>query len=168
MEKVLISACLLGRPVRYNGKSLTVESKHLNEWRQQGRLVAICPEMEGGLPVPRAAAEIIDGQVGNVVDGTAEVITIEGENVTGLFMSGAERVLSLCQQNNIKMAIFAEGSPSCGSSEVYDGSFSGRRIAGMGVTSALLERHGVEVFSQFQLTSASHYLNRIETDEKSP
>ncbi|MET4692179.1 DUF523 domain-containing protein [Endozoicomonas lisbonensis] len=162
MEKVLISACLLGRPVRYNGKSLTVESKHLNEWQQQGRLVAICPEMEGGLSVPRAAAEIVDGQAGDVVDGTAEVITIEGDNVTSPFMRGAQKVLSLCQMHNIKIAILAEGSPSCGSTEVYDGSFSGRRIAGMGVTSALLERHGVEVFSQFQLASACHYLNRIE------
>ncbi|WP_051790231.1 DUF523 domain-containing protein [Endozoicomonas montiporae] len=122
MEKVLVSACLLGRPVRYNGKSLTVDSQYLDKWQRQGRLVAICPEMEGGLPVPRAAAEIVDGQAGDVVDGTAEVITIAGENVTAPFMSGAEKVLSLCRQHHIKMAVLAEGSPSCGSSEVYDGS----------------------------------------------
>ena len=165
MEKVLISACLLGRPVRYNGKSLAVENKHLNKWQREGRLVAICPEMEGGLPVPRAAAEIIDGQAGDVVDGTAGVITIVGEDVTAPFLSGARCALKLCQTHNIKIAILAEGSPSCGATEVYDGSFSGRRIGGMGVTSALLERHGVEVFSQYQMDSANHYLNRIESGD---
>lgn len=162
MEKVLISACLLGNLVRYNGKSLLVKHQQLDQWHKQGRLISMCPEMEGGLPVPRAAAEIVDGQAGDVVDGTAEVLTIVGENVTPQFMTGAERVLTICQKHAIKMAILAEDSPSCGSSEVYDGSFSGRKIVGMGVTSAMLERHGIQVFSQHQVLKASQYLNQIE------
>ena len=76
MKKILISACLLGQPVRYNGKSLAIEHPLVQKWQKQGRLVAVCPEMEGGLPVPRPPAELFDGQADDAVEGTAEVITV--------------------------------------------------------------------------------------------
>lgn len=151
MEKLLISACLLGQPVRYDGRAKTQESPILTRWREEGRLVTVCPEVQAGLATPREPAEIQAGNGRDVLDGTARVIARDGEDVTPAFLRGAELALALCQRHGIRYAILTEASPSCGSQRIYDGGFAGRTMAGMGVTSALLARHGVDVFSQHEL-----------------
>lgn len=158
MEKLLISACLLGQPVRYDGGAKTLDDPTLERWRRQGRLVAACPEVQAGLSTPRAPAEIQGGGGAGVWDGTARVIARDGEDVSQAFLSGAEQALALCQRHDIRIAILTEASPSCGSSALYDGSFTGHRVPGQGVTAALLERHGVRVFSQFELDQAQRAL----------
>ncbi|WP_252177929.1 DUF523 domain-containing protein [Endozoicomonas sp. 4G] len=162
MQKILVSACLLGDPVRYNGKAKRVDHFWLGVWRKEGRIVSVCPELEGGLAVPRLPAEIVEGLAGCVIDGSAEVETECGQNVTKPFLAGAEKAYQMCQRYDIKVAILTEDSPSCGSTRVYDGSFSGRKISGQGVTSAFLERHGIKVFNQFQFEEVREYLNLLE------
>ena len=157
--RMLISACLLGNPVRYDGRSKPIDDSELCALQQSGRLVAFCPEMAGGLPVPRVPAEIIGGDGDAVLDGQAFVRTELGEDVSRHFIEGAERALALCQREGIRIAVLTERSPSCGSSEIYDGDFRKRTIDASGVTSALLRRHGFSVYSQFQLAEAVKQLN---------
>lgn len=141
-KKLLISACLLGQPVRYDGKSKPIEKV---DWlallQRQQRLVVICPEVAGGLSTPRPPAE----QRGE------SVITVSGENVTQPFHQGASQALTLCQQHGITFALLKANSPSCGNERVYDGSFSGTLIDGMGMTAKLLKRHNIQVFNEHQL-----------------
>ena len=157
--KLLVSACLLGNPVRYDGKSKALADDTLRQLQQAGRLVAFCPEMAGGLPVPRAPAEIIDGDGDAVISGQARVRTRDGADVSRQFIDGAERALQLCRDHDIHVAVLTESSPSCGSSQIYDGSFTRRAIETSGVTTALLRQHGVQVFSQFQLDEALRQLD---------
>ncbi|KGJ97324.1 DUF523 domain-containing protein [Colwellia psychrerythraea] len=140
LDKILISACFLGQRVRYNGEIKSFTNPTLEKWRQEGRLVAICPEVISGLPVPRAPAEINPK--------TNKVITIENIDVTKQFNYGAKQALDLCKKHKIKFALLKESSPSCGSQVIYDGSFSQQKIAGEGVTTKLLRQHGIMVFSE--------------------
>ncbi len=151
MEKILISLCLLGETVRYDGKTVPCEHPLLLKWQQEQRLVSICPEVGGGLPVPRAPAEI-NGLDGNaVLKRKAVVLTKEDKDVTLAFIKGAEYTLEMAKKHNCSFAILTEKSPSCGSHLIYDGNFSGTIKKGMGVTAALLQKNGREVFSQFEL-----------------
>ena len=150
-SKILISACLLGQPVRFDGQSKFVENNVLEQWKNDGRLVTVCPEVSGGLPVPRPAAEI-QGAADDVLTGSALVTNSVNEDVTRFFLSGARHALMLCRQNNIHVAILKENSPSCGSSTVPDGSFSKKLIPGEGVTACLLRQNGIRVFSENQLS----------------
>jgi uncharacterized protein YbbK (DUF523 family) len=161
MGKLLVSACLLGDPVRYDGLSKVFESTELQELINHNRVIAFCPEVAGGLPVPREAAEIQQGDGVAVIDRLAKVVTIAGEDVTDIFLRGARQALELCQQHQISVAILTESSPSCGSSQIYDGSFSRASLQGVGVTTALLQRHGITVFSQYQINAAINRLDDI-------
>ena len=157
---MLVSACLLGQPVRYDGRA----SGHpdlLQTWQQQGRVVPLCPEVAGGLPTPRPPAEIPGGQGGAVLDGEAQVVTVLGEDVSAEFLAGARLALELVRRNGIRVAVLKAGSPSCGNRLVYDGTFSGNKIAGEGVTSALLRREGVLVFSELELDEAARALDLL-------
>jgi uncharacterized protein YbbK (DUF523 family) len=157
MERILVSACLLGQPVRYDGRSKRRDDEILRRWRDEGRLVSCCPEIAGGLPVPRPPAEII------ARGDAAEVRTQDGTDVTGFFSRGAEDTLAVAQRHGIRIAVLKEGSPSCGSSRIYDGTFSGRSVPGAGLTTALLGRHGIRVFSENELDKAAAYLRHIES-----
>ncbi len=154
MHKVLVSACLLGDPVRYDGRSKAIDDTELDELVKQNRVIPFCPEVAGGLPTPRDAAEIQRGDGYSVIDGKSSVSTVAGNEVTDAFLCGARLALKLCRQHRIKVAILTESSPSCGSQQIYDGSFNRRIHAGVGVTTALLRRHGISVFSQHQLDDA--------------
>ena len=151
MQKILVSACLLWEKVRYDGGDCR-QGGVLQKWLEQGRLVALCPEVAGGLPVPRPPAEIAAG---------GRVLRQGGEDVTAAFVAGAERAVALCREHGIAMAILKEGSPSCGSHLINDGSFAGVKIAGEGVAAALLRRHGIRVFSERQLAEAEHFLRGL-------
>ncbi|NWO07136.1 MAG: DUF523 domain-containing protein [Alteromonadaceae bacterium] len=154
LRKILISACLLGKRVRYDGGSLSVNDQLIEKWLAEGRVVSVCPEVEAGMSIPRKPAEIFKGSGNNVLDGETEVIEKGGNIVTKEFIEGASIALELCKKFNIGIAILAEASPSCGSSFIYDGSFSGNQTPGLGVTAALLRRHGIKVFSQYEIADA--------------
>lgn len=149
-KKILVSACLLGQNVRYNAQVLPA-SELLERLAAEGRLVPFCPEAAGGLPTPRPPAEIQGGTGGCVLAGRARVRSRQGEDVTGAFVEGARQALALARSEGIGAALLKENSPSCGSAIIYDGTFSGRKTAGPGVTAALLERSGLHVFSELDL-----------------
>ncbi len=151
-HKILISACLLGHAVRYDGKGKPLSHPAIKRWKEEGRLVTICPEMAGGMAVPRPPAEIENGASGlDVLEGRARVIEITGGDVTAQFVAGAKRALAFARDNGCGYALLIDGSPSCGSVAVYDGSFSSRKHAGNGVTAALLAQAGIVVFSNRQI-----------------
>ena len=160
MSKLLVSACLLGEAVRYDGRAKTLDDAILAGLRAAGRVVPFCPECAGGLGVPRPAAEIRGGDGADVLDGRARVETGTGTDVTAAFVAGAEKALAACLEHGVRVAVLTESSPSCGSRQIYDGSFARRAVAGAGVTAALLRRHGIEVYNQFELGTA---LRRLQS-----
>ncbi len=163
MIRILVSACLLGEPVRYDGGHLQGHHDHLDRWQNERRLIPVCPEVAGGLPVPRPPAEIRGGSGDEVLDGTAFVIEDTGRDASAEFLTGAQKALEQARTNNVRLAILTDHSPSCGPDGIYDGSFSGTIRPGPSVTAALLERHGIRVFSQHQLDRAAAYLHGLET-----
>lgn len=123
-----MSACLLGKRVRYDGGSLSVNDEVVARWMSEGRVVSVCPEVEAGMSIPRKPAEILKGSGEGVLEGKVDVIEKGGDVVTEDFIEGASIALDLCRKLSIRIAVLAEFSPSCGSSAVYDGSFSGEKI----------------------------------------
>jgi len=112
-----------------------------------GELIPICPEQLGGLPTPRSPAEIVGGDGHAVLEGRARVLTQKGQDVTENYLRGAREVLRLASTVQAELVILKERSPSCGVHWIYDGTFTGRIVAGCGVTSALLQREGFAVVS---------------------
>ena len=161
MQKVLVSRCLLGHPVRYDGGAHGPYGL-LERWQAEGRVVALCPEVAGGLPTPRPPAEIPGGQGGQVLDGLLPVLSVDGDDLSAAFLAGARQALALVERQQIRLAVLKARSPSCGNRENYDGSFSGRKVVGEGVTAALLRRAGVQVFSEEQLAEAEAALLALE------
>lgn len=149
---ILISACLLGQPVRYDGRGKLLSHPALARWQGEGRLVSFCPELAGGMAVPRPPAEIEAGGTGeDVIAGRARVLEVTGGDVTAAFLDGAEKALAFAREKACAYALLIDGSPSCGSLAIYDGSFSGVKRAGQGVTAALFRRAGIAVFSDREI-----------------
>ena len=136
--KLLISACLLGIPCRYDGASKP--QSWVEKLAERHELVPVCPEQLGGLPTPRPPAERRDGRV----------VTQSGD-VTEQYLRGAEETLKLCKLLGCEAAVLKERSPSCGRGQVYDGTFSGTLTAGDGVTAELLAAHGILVYGESQI-----------------
>ncbi len=151
MEKILISACLAGDRVRYDGRREPLENALLTRWKKENRLVKVCPEVDGGMKVPRPPAQIVGGNGLDVLKGWAKVRDNGGCDVTGFFIKGAEYALSMAQKYGARLAILKGKSPSCGSHQIYDGSFTGTLIPGAGVTAALLRENNIRVFSEHEL-----------------
>lgn len=152
-EVILVSACLLGLPTTYDGRGHPVTE--LVRLAALGRVVPVCPEVAGGLPMPRPSAEIAGGSGGDVLDGRARVLTAAGEDVTEAYIRGAEVALALVRRYGIRLAVMKARSPSCSPSGIYDGTHSRRLVAGEGVTAALLRREGVGVISEELLRDQS-------------
>ncbi len=165
MSRLLVSACLLGNPVRYDGQAKSVAHDELDALVVAGRVVTFCPEVSGGLPVPRPAAEIAGGDGDAVLDGHARVYTVDGVDVSHHFIAGAERALAVCREQGVRVAILTDKSPSCGSSQIYDGSHRRRRVAGSGVTTVLLRRNGIAVFDQHRIDAALRHLESCSCKE---
>ncbi len=163
MQLVLVSSCLLGNPVRYNGTHKRAEDLILSRWLEEGRVVAVCPELAGGMPVPRPSAEIVGGAGGSVLSGVARVIDAEGSDVSRPFVEGAEHALQQARLKAIRVAVLKEDSPSCGSHFIYDGTFTGKRVPEQGVTAALLESQGIRVFNEKQFSEADACLRGLES-----
>lgn len=155
MKKILISACMLGEKVRYDGKHQLLEHPILQLWNAQGRLVSVCPEVSGGLGVPRLPAE---AQCKHPI----LVVNCEGEDVTPEFLSGAERTLETAQKEHVCCALMKSKSPSCGNQQIYDGSFSGQLTTGQGIAAAELMRHGYPVFNEHQLDQLFDFVENYD------
>lgn len=148
MTAILVSACLLGQKVRYDGAAKTLADARLSHWAQNGWLHPICPELLGGLLVPRLPAEIEPGHDGlSVLSGLGRILDLHGDDVTDAFLKGAKRAVAEAQRHGCQFALLTEGSPSCGSRVIYSGHHDGVRRAGMGVVTAALTQAGVQVFS---------------------
>jgi uncharacterized protein YbbK (DUF523 family) len=155
-HKILISACLVGEPVRYHGGDSRIDHVMLRQWHAEGRLVPLCPEVAGGLSTPRPAAEII------MLPSGRRVLTAAGQDVTDAYVRGAEAAAAACAAGNIRVAILKDRSPSCGSHSIHDGTFSGRTFDGQGVTAARLRSEGVRVFSESEIDAAARYLDSLD------
>ncbi|MBW9056503.1 DUF523 domain-containing protein [Rhizobium mesosinicum] len=152
VSKILVSACLMGHAVRYDGGAKPLAHPAIERWMQEGLVVTICPEMSAGMPVPRPPAEIGDATDGeDVLAGTGRVVELTGGDVTEEFLRAAENAVRLATDNGCRYALLIDGSPSCGSGFIYDGSFSGSLRAGNGVTAAALKQAGLEVFSDREI-----------------
>lgn len=159
MDRIVVSACLLGDRVRYDGEDNSIVHRLLDQWRSEGRLVSVCPEVSGGLTVPRPPAEIQQGDGRAVLQGEAKIATSGGTDVTEAFLKGAYYALELAQQAKCRFALLAARSPSCGNHQVYDGTFSGQLIDGSGVTAALLQANGVRVFNPTEIEVLARQLD---------
>nr|WP_318381977.1 DUF523 domain-containing protein [uncultured Enterobacter sp.] len=149
--KILVSACLMGFKVRYNGSEKSALHDTLTRWQQEARLVIQCPELAAGLPVPRLPAEIVGGNGQHVMQNSARILESDGNDVTAHYQLAAWLALQAAQKEGCAAALLTDGSPTCGSQRIYDGSFRGQQRAGMGVAAALLEEHGIKVFSDRQI-----------------
>ena len=151
---LVISACLLGVACNHEGRGSP--RAVVDELAKSYRLVPVCPEVLGGLPTPRAAAELQGGDGAQVVAGTgdARVVNIEGEDVTAAYRRGAEAAVAVARAVGATRAVLKARSPSCGSSAVYDGTFSRRLVPGRGVTAAALAAAGLEVGSEEDAAAA--------------
>ncbi|TXD37156.1 DUF523 domain-containing protein [Lujinxingia vulgaris] len=162
--RILVSACLLGKEVRYDGRASRVGEDQGRRWlrqmQEEGRVVMVCPEVSGGLGVPRPPAELVGGDGEAFWRGEARVVTRDGEDVSAAFARGAEVALELAQRHGVCAAVLKARSPSCGGAAVYDGSFEGRLVAGQGVSAALLRRAGIQVFSEEELDAARRFVER--------
>ena len=143
---ILVSGCLLGENCKYNGGNNY--EPEVAERFKSGEVVSVCPESFGELPIPRPPAEIKGGDGADVWTGQAKVVTEVGKEVTAQFIKGAQKTLELAQKHNCKLAVLKARSPSCGSQQIYDGSFSGQIKPGTGVTTALLVEQGIRVINE--------------------
>ncbi|EZH65684.1 hypothetical protein DH09_12580 [Bacillaceae bacterium JMAK1] len=146
---IVVSACLAGMPVRYDGQHKGHEL--IQQWLREKKAIPVCPELLGGLQTPREPAEIVGGTGDDVLEGCAQVFDKTGHDVSDQFIAGAYKTLRRIQELDASLVILKEDSPSCGSQSIYSGSFNGEKIQGNGVTTALLKKHGIEVISEHEL-----------------
>lgn len=145
--KILMSPCLIGIRTRWDESFDEIEE--LINLVKSGQAVFLCPEQIGGMTTPREPAEIEIGKTAkDVLWGEAKVLTKTGKDVTEQFVVGARRILKFCQEMGVEIAILKSDSPSCGSKQTYDGSFTGTKIPGKGITGALLEQNGIKVYNE--------------------
>jgi uncharacterized protein YbbK (DUF523 family) len=166
LARVLVSSCLLGADVRYHGGSARIDNDILRRWQDEGRIVPVCPEVAGGLSTPRPPAELMGGDGVRVLLGAATVRTDQGRDVTDAFVAGARHAASLARQFDVKVAVLKSNSPSCGVGVVYDGTFSGTKIPGMGVAAAALLDAGVQVFTEQQIEQANTAIEKLDDEGK--
>lgn len=139
MEKLLISNCFLGNNCKYNGGNNYLSK--INELKKKYILIPICPEVDGGLSTPREPSEIKDNKV----------YSKSGIDVTSYFERGALKALQTVKKEGITKALLKESSPSCGKSLIYDGSFTGNKIIGMGITARLLLSSGIKIYTENEI-----------------
>lgn len=146
---LVVSACLVGVNCKYTGGNN--DNEKVKEYLKDKKYVLICPEQLGGLTTPRKPSEInrVDGR--DILHGNGKVISCENIDVTENFLNGAKESLKIAKIFNCTKALLKEGSPSCGCNLIYDGTFSGNKIKGKGVTAALFVENNIEVFSEKEL-----------------
>lgn len=137
--KIIVSACLLGENCKYNGSNNKCDD--IIALAEKFEIIPVCPECFGGLPIPRVPSEIRDGRV----------YSKTGEDLTEAFLSGAEQTLYIAKEANAPCAVLKENSPSCGFGKIYDGTFSGNKIDGNGITAQLLYDNEIQIFGESQV-----------------
>ena len=159
--KILISSCLLGEDVRYDGNnsSIAFNPKFAFSLKElfmdilcDNEIYSFCPEVAGGLGIPRISAEIVKNDKPFIVKNE------EGTDVTMNFLLGAKKALDICKEENIKVALLKANSPSCGNINIYDGTFTGNLIDGQGLTARLLKDNEIEVFNETQLKELAKFI----------
>lgn len=146
MAKIIVSGCLMGCDCRYKGDNCRCDE--LLALASDHTLIPVCPEQMGGLPTPRPPAEI----VGN------KVISNLGKDVTAEYQKGAETALYIARLNNVDAAVLKANSPSCGKGIIYDGTFTGIKIQGNGVTVKTFTEAGIKVFNENEITELQKFL----------
>lgn len=146
---IIVSACLLGENCKYSGGNN--KSENVIKYLEDKEYILVCPEQLGGLSTPRNPSEIItygnkDGN--DVLSGCTKVLSNKGIDVTKNFIQGAEETLKIANEHNAKTAILKAGSPSCGYKKIYDGTFLGNKIQGMGVTAAILNKENIALLDE--------------------
>ncbi len=144
-EPVFVSACLTGEKCRYDGT--TYSTPVARALVGHGQAVVFCPELAGDLGVPRPRAEIVGGDGRDVLDGRAQVLTVDGTDVTSAFVAAARAAVAVAQASGCRRALLKSRSPSCGFGVIFDGTFSGRIKPGIGVAAAALAEVGVDIES---------------------
>lgn len=139
-ENLLVSSCLLGNNTKYNGKNNYITK--IEQIKQKYNIIVICPEVMGGLSIPRNPSEILGDKV----------ISNEGVDVTLEFNRGANIAYELAKKHNVKKALLKNGSPSCGKDKIYDGTFTGTKINGSGITVRLLKQLDIEIYSEDEIS----------------
>ena len=136
MEKVIVSACLIGENCKYNGGNNKREK--IIEYLKDKEVILVCPEVMGGMSTPRLKSEILNGRV----------VSEKGDDVTDYFTRGAIRALNKAIESGAKVAILKEKSPSCGSKYIYNGEFNGTLIKGSGVFASLIRQKGIKILTE--------------------
>ena len=154
MKKILVSACLYGDHVRYDAKDVPLQHPQFLKWKEEGRLVKICPEVFGGLPTPRPDSQ----RVGD------KVMASTGADVTAEYEVGAVEAVRLAKEHDVAFAIMKQDSPSCGSKMIYDGTFTDTKIPGQGRATQLLREAGYDVFAEEDMEAAIALLAELEDD----
>ena len=153
MKKILVSECLYGgRTVRYDGGDVHETNPIFLKWKDEGRLVPICPEVFGGLPIPRPDSQ----RIGDLVKTGA------GVDVTEPYTRGANEALRLAKENDVAFAVMKQDSPSCGSKFIYDGTFTDTKKEGQGLAVEYLRNAGFRVFGEEDIDEAAAYLEELE------
>ena len=143
-QKLLISSCLLGKNVKYDGSNNCLAKVTLDRLKEKYETFSFCPEVEGGLPTPRIPCEVVS-------QNPLKIINKIGENKTLNFLNGANKTLELCQKNNINIALLKANSPSCSNRFIYDGTFNDKKIDGLGITTQRLIENGIEVYNENEI-----------------
>ena len=157
MIKILVSECLYGgRIVRYDGGDVTETHPIFLKWKEEGRLIPICPEVFGGLPTPRPDSQ----RVGD------KVIACTGPDVTEEYTKGALEAVRLARENEVAFAIMKQDSPSCGSKFIFDGTFTDTKIPGQGLAVEMLREAGVKIFAEEDIDEAAAYLESLLLEEE--
>lgn len=150
-QKILISACLLGENVKYDGTNNDIrDNKFIKELIKQDMFISFCPEVEGGLQTPRIPVEIIENRA----------INKKNEDLTAFFDKGADLACKIVKKYNIKIALMKSRSPSCGSEEIYDGTFTKKLTGGDGISVKTLKSMKIKVFTENQLQELEEYLQK--------
>lgn len=136
MEKVIVSACLIGENCKYNGKNN--KNEKIIEFLKDKEVILVCPEVMGGMTTPRLKSEILNGKV----------VSEKGDDVTDYFTRGAIIALKKAMDSGAKIAILKEKSPSCGSKYIYNGEFNGTLIKGSGVFASLIGQKGIKILTE--------------------
>ena len=136
MKKIAVSACLVGKNTKYNGKNNYNEN--VINYLKDKEYILICPEVTGGLPTPRQPSEIIKDKV----------INKKNEDVTFNFITGANKTIKLLLSENVDTVILKSNSPSCGYGKIYDGTFLGNLIDGNGVFAELALKHNIKIYTE--------------------
>ena len=159
--KILISSCLLGEDVRYDGNnsSIAFNPKFAFSLKElfmdilcDNEIYSFCPEVAGGLGIPRISAEIVKNDKPFIVKNE------EGIDVTMNFLLGAKKALDICKEENKKIALLKANSPSCGNINIYDGTFTNNLTDGQGLTARLLKDNEIEVFNETQLKELAKFI----------